>query len=45
MAIAATPLGRIGRPCEVARTVLFLASAEASFVTGAAHAVDGGFLL
>jgi NAD(P)-dependent dehydrogenase (short-subunit alcohol dehydrogenase family) len=36
------PLGRVGQPEEVARAVLFLASADASFVTGAALAVDGG---
>ena len=36
-------LGRIGEPEEVARAVLFLASDDASFVTGAALAVDGGF--
>lgn len=36
------PLGRIARPEEVARAVLFLASAEASFITGTALAVDGG---
>lgn len=36
------PIGRIGRPEEVARAVLFLASEEASFVTGAALSVDGG---
>ena len=36
------PLGRTGRPEEVANAALFLLSDEASFVTGAALAVDGG---
>jgi NAD(P)-dependent dehydrogenase (short-subunit alcohol dehydrogenase family) len=36
------PLGRPGRPEEVARAMLFLASDEASFVTGVALPVDGG---
>ena len=36
------PLGRIASPEEVARVILFLASEEASFITGAALSVDGG---
>ena len=37
-----TPMGRPGRPEEVANAALFLLSDEASFVTGAHLAVDGG---
>jgi meso-butanediol dehydrogenase/(S,S)-butanediol dehydrogenase/diacetyl reductase len=36
------PLGRPGRPEEIARAMLFLASDEASFITGVALPVDGG---
>jgi NAD(P)-dependent dehydrogenase (short-subunit alcohol dehydrogenase family) len=37
-----TPMGRFGLPEEMARAVLFLASDDASYVTGAELAVDGG---
>ena len=37
------PMGRLGRAEEVARCVLFLASDEASFVTGSSLLVDGGY--
>jgi len=39
---AAHPVGRMGEPEEIAHTVLFLASDEASFITGAAIVADGG---
>jgi meso-butanediol dehydrogenase / (S,S)-butanediol dehydrogenase / diacetyl reductase len=39
---AAHPIGRVGQPGEIASTVLFLASEEASFITGAAIVADGG---
>jgi NAD(P)-dependent dehydrogenase (short-subunit alcohol dehydrogenase family) len=37
------PLGRLARPEEIARVVLFLCSDDASYVTGAMYYVDGGF--
>lgn len=38
-----TPMGRIGRPEEIAKGVLYLASDDASYVTGVLLPIDGGF--
>lgn len=40
----AHPIGRLGDPSEVANAILFLASDEASFITGTILPVDGGYL-
>ena len=40
--IAGVPLKRVGRPEEIAQTIVFLASDKGSFMTGATLAVDGG---
>jgi NAD(P)-dependent dehydrogenase (short-subunit alcohol dehydrogenase family) len=41
--VAMHPMGRIGEPHEIAAAIVFLLSPRASFITGAIHAVDGGF--
>jgi cyclopentanol dehydrogenase len=42
--VGMTPMGRPGQPIEVSHAVVFLASDEASFVTGTELCVDGGYL-
>ena len=42
--VAMTPMGRMGRPDDIAQGCLFLASDEAAFITGAELAIDGGYL-
>jgi NAD(P)-dependent dehydrogenase (short-subunit alcohol dehydrogenase family) len=39
----AHPVGRLARPEDIARTILFMASDDASFMTGSVVAVDGGY--
>jgi NAD(P)-dependent dehydrogenase (short-subunit alcohol dehydrogenase family) len=39
------PMGRYGRPEEIAQSVLWLCSDAASYVTGQSISVDGGFIM
>ena len=41
---ADTPLGRLGKPEDIAHAAAFLASDKASFITGQVLTVDGGFI-
>ena len=41
--IARQPIGRIGKPDEIANLVVYLASDESSYTTGVAHVIDGGW--
>lgn len=40
--VSRVPLKRVGRPEEIAQTIVFIASDKASFITGASYLVDGG---
>jgi NAD(P)-dependent dehydrogenase (short-subunit alcohol dehydrogenase family) len=42
--LAATPLGRLGTPDEVADGAVFLASSQSSFMTGTSLVLDGGMM-
>ena len=44
-ATQAIPLGRMGQPQDIAKTVAFLASADASYITGQTLVVDGGMVM
>ncbi len=41
--IARQPMGRLGRPEEVAELAVYLASDESTFTTGQTHVIDGGW--
>jgi len=40
--VSKVPLKRVGRPEEIAQTIVFISSDKASFITGASYVVDGG---
>jgi 2-keto-3-deoxy-L-fuconate dehydrogenase len=42
---ARQPMGRFGRPAEIAALALYLASDESGFTTGQAHVIDGGWMI
>ncbi|MBO9632772.1 MAG: SDR family oxidoreductase, partial [Chitinophagaceae bacterium] len=42
--VTLNPIGRLGKPEEVAELVLWLSSSKASFVTGGYYPVDGAYL-
>ncbi|MBN9035805.1 MAG: SDR family oxidoreductase [Rhizobiales bacterium] len=43
--IARQPMGRLGRPEEIASLAVYLASPESAFTTGATHIIDGGWIM
>lgn len=43
--VARQPLGRLGQPTEVAKAILYLASEDASFMTGSSLVIDGGMTI
>jgi 2-keto-3-deoxy-L-fuconate dehydrogenase len=43
--VARQPMGRLGRPEEIAALAVYLASDESAFTTGQTHIIDGGFVL
>ena len=43
--VASTPLGRVGQPEDIARGIVFLASDDAAFITGAALDANGGLFM
>ena len=42
--VAAQPIGRMGKPDEIAELALFLCSDAAAFITGSDYPIDGGFI-